>query len=251
MARAHAYCPSRWDLAGAVLVAGLGGMPGCAEVNPSWDAPGASSVDPDTGAALETTATASGPAEDGTTSEDGTTHASSSLGGSSGEPTTGGPVDSTSETSDETGPVASQCEAEPPAEGACPESCDACDDGICTVSCEGEQTCAQSSVTCPDGWPCRILCVGIQACKQATLACPPSHACEIQCDGDQSCEETTMNCGDGLCSLRCDGHPQVCKNAELRCGAGNADASCGVTQDIAPSLVPDAGSSCACALNDC
>jgi hypothetical protein len=242
MARPCATVVARRRSAQRVLIAGVCGMFGCAELNPSWDGPASTGATASTGEATQSSGTSADPSADGTVG-------SASHAGSSGDATATEPVDVTA-TSDETGPVISQCEAELPPEGACPEACNSCDDGVCVLRCVNEMDCPPT-VACPDGWPCRIACVGPRACRSTMLVCPAGHACEIECNGDHSCENAKVSCGDGPCSLHCDGHREACKGTEFRCGGGDGEVSCGLAQAMAPKLVADPESSCACILNAC
>jgi hypothetical protein len=77
---------------------------------------------------------------------------------------------------------------------ACPEECDSCADGICTiVGCD-------PGCTCPTGWDCAVQC-GPGGCL-GTVDCSNAAACDIDCGESYRCTGDVY-CGTGSCWVRC------------------------------------------------
>lgn len=122
----------------------------------------------------------------------------------------------------------------PPTDAPPPKPCalgcsGTCDDGVCVISCSGNEAC-EEEVVCPLTGPCRVLCNGRKACK----------------DG--------VRCGLGRCTVTCNGE-EACRKG-VRCGVSCAcDVTCGPNGCDEESVCPypwcEAGDGCTSAPNAC
>lgn len=94
-----------------------------------------------------------------------------------------------------------------PAVRHCEGSCSGCDlqPGICYVECNGDGSCTQTDLVCPEGYPCEISCFGDNACIQADAWCPDGYPCSLECNGRLSCTQLRYHCGGSGCSFSCRG----------------------------------------------
>jgi hypothetical protein len=111
----------------------------------------------------------------------------------------------------------------------CPSVCNGgCENGTCSIVCNGKDACKDAKVECPDGMDCDILCHGEASCQDAQLVCPETHqSCDITCIGKASCKgNTSFRCSDyGDCQLYCD-KEDACQDADLSCGDNACVAYC-------------------------
>lgn len=229
---------------------------GCVGVNPSWG--GEAADGSSTGTAPSST---SGVGESSPVSEDEgdattvVTTAASTTGDDGANDSDTASLDTTSTDDgvamEESTTYDPACFADPPAAGECPEQCENCNDGVCSLHCDGEKVCDGDTIACPDGWPCRVRCIGKQACKQATLSCPPEHGCNIECQGEQACQDASVACGSGTCSLVCTGDAQTCDHLQFGCGNADAIVQCDTPHDAPPTVTPANASNCGCELAGC
>lgn len=145
-------------------------------------------------------------------------------------------------------PIACDVSAQPSG-GACPEACTACEGGICRIDCTGDQTCKDTEIACPPGWPCLVQCVGKQSCQASTMVCSPEHACQLACAGEQSCIDLSLYCGAGTCDLECGLGKESCKNVGVRCGTNAVHVDCAARQ-AGLEAEPFPGSACACDVSE-
>jgi hypothetical protein len=92
----------------------------------------------------------------------------------------------------------------PDAATGCKDVCAAgtCVDGVCTIDCSAEDTCA-NDVICPTGVPCRVIC-GDSSCDKH-VDCTRSTSCTVECEGNLSCQDE-IRCGNGPCDVSCNGY---------------------------------------------
>lgn len=133
-------------------------------------------------------------------------------------------------------------------EGECPEACDSCDGGRCTITCE-EDICEDESISCPDEWPCDVVCDGKDACKNAEIACGSDRDCTVDCQGESSCEDAVVTCGSGTCTVSCGPQGDACDRLEVECGPADTTVTCQGSHVV--DVEPSDGSPCACEAIDC
>lgn len=121
----------------------------------------------------------------------------------------------------------------------CPDPCDTCEGGVCTVDC-GQGSC--NGVTdCPDDYECVVLCDGENACDGGGVNCPTDHACSVVCsNGNDACGDFDLTCGAGSCSIDCE--DDTCDGAVVHCGPGECTGSCA---GASPAMV-ECADSCSC-----
>lgn len=121
----------------------------------------------------------------------------------------------------------------------CPDPCDTCENGVCTVDCS-KSNCKQP-VVCPDDYECVMVCDGVDACDGSGLQCPPDLACAVVCrGGNDACGDFDLMCGAASCSIECG--DDNCSGAVVHCGAGACTGTC---EGANPATV-DCGDSCDC-----
>lgn len=121
--------------------------------------------------------------------------------------------------------VLSGCKDDRPTSG-----CGICDDGCssdtCTVTCVGEEACADRTLQCPEGLDCSLNCEGLDSCDNVVFSCPPDHDCRMSCEGRDACGDTTFNCSSGDCTMACGVHVDSCEGGQINCGTGACILTC-------------------------
>lgn len=104
---------------------------------------------------------------------------------------------------------------------SCPPGCSSCDttQHTCTIDCT-QTNCANTDVTCPQGYDCTIKCNADGACR-GTVQCNGNSACNITCSSSGSCRD--VQCADGKCQVACTGQGS-CRNVSC-----NSSCACDVT----------------------
>eukprot|EP01083_Nonionella_stella_P023957 66291_1 len=129
-----------------------------------------------------------------------------------------------------------------------------CDDPICSLQCNGTQSCANLNYKCNSTDPsstCSIQCNGYESCKSihiyssatvnelhcmdwpscidANVHCNSSHtnhsSCSIDCTSARSCQSLSFYCSPtvSICSLNCENEADSCENINYDC---EASATC-------------------------
>lgn len=133
----------------------------------------------------------------------------------------------TGASSDESG---GQCAADmiPTGLAACPAACTGgCDnDNVCQILCDGEASCAETTLVCPPEYECDIVCTGTDACDTVIVSCPPAFPCSLTCDGEDACGDLTMTCGAGECAVTCGLNARSCTGTIVDCSTGPCLAEC-------------------------
>lgn len=121
----------------------------------------------------------------------------------------------------------------------CPDPCDTCAGGLCTIDCS-QGNCG-SVMDCPQDYDCLVLCDGVDACDGGGVNCSPDNACSVVCsNGNDACGDFELTCGSGSCSIECG--DDTCSGAVVHCGDGSCSATC---TGANPAAV-ECGSSCGC-----
>lgn len=137
------------------------------------------------------------------------------------------------------GGVCGQDPAPTGADSPCPDPCDTCESGVCTVNCS--KSSCKNTVMCPDGYECVVLCNSEDACDTSGVQCPADHACSVVCSGGHdACGDFDLTCGSGSCSIEC--AADTCDGAVVHCGGGACTGTC---EGTSPAAV-DCGDSCDC-----
>ncbi len=113
----------------------------------------------------------------------------------------------------------------------CPPGCHSCSDGVCHIGSAGDLSCAQTTVTCPDGMDCAVWCTGKDSCKDAVIQGPADHDLFVDCYGETACEKAVLTSNAGH-HLACNGKG-ACKDTVSACGADACDVDVACTGEDA------------------
>ena len=91
----------------------------------------------------------------------------------------------------------------------------------CTVTCDGNDACSNTTVDCPEHWGCSVSCTDNSACSNLF----------VECSTDGTCSLTCLSGGGGLCN-----------GSQLLCGMDSCTANCPVNADVNVQC----GESCSC-----
>jgi hypothetical protein len=104
---------------------------------------------------------------------------------------------------------------------ACEAQAVVCPPGFsCTVLC-GFKGCKDAAIHCPALHGCEVSCQGAQSCKDSTVTCS-SGVCELSCgSAGSACDGAELACGDNACSASCAGStlPTVLCGSACSCSA--------------------------------
>ena len=107
-----------------------------------------------------------------------------------------------------------------------------CDDGVCVISCVGNDAC-HDQVVCPLTGPCHVVCTGRKACNEGVRCGLGS--CTVECNGDEACRKRVRCETSCACDVTCG--PGACKE-DAFCQRPWCEAGDGCTSE------PDSCNSC-------
>eukprot|EP00484_Ammonia_sp_Unknown_P011298 CAMPEP_0197077200 /NCGR_PEP_ID=MMETSP1384-20130603/212497_1 /TAXON_ID=29189 /ORGANISM="Ammonia sp." /LENGTH=950 /DNA_ID=CAMNT_0042516061 /DNA_START=72 /DNA_END=2924 /DNA_ORIENTATION=- len=108
------------------------------------------------------------------------------------------------------------------------QTCECSNTRACTIKCEEQDDCKESTLTCGADHECTIVCMGTASCVVTTINGPIGKDFTLNCAGAGSCVDSDARATEALnVAYTCSGK-DACKGAgsTLNCGSGNCEVSC-------------------------